>query len=47
VEVTINDDCEQLGTPQVREDESWMGITEQIRGKPCVLSSDDDVEHNM
>lgn len=47
VEVTIHNDSEQLGTPQVREDDSWVGIAEQMRGKPSVLSSDDDVERNM
>jgi len=47
LEVTIDIDSEQLETPQEREDDSWVGITEQMRGKPSVLNNNDDVERNV
>ena len=47
MEVTVHKVSEQLGTPKVRDNDSCVGIGEQMHGKPGGLNSEDGLERNV
>jgi len=46
MEVTVHKVSEQLEVPKMRDNDSCVGIGEQMRGRPNGLNSEDEVEHN-